>query len=202
MQINLAWNFLGDWQTANGQEAGAYADQLCIKDSQKLPYLPGRSIKGLLRNAFVIAIENGWFKAAPADLLDMLFGNEGREGLAMQGILQFSNATLTDAEKAYFSQNTLAAQHLFRVLHSTAINTNTGVAEQTSLRAIEVAVPMQLISMVFINTNHPGLSNLSDWQQSIPSYVAAVLPLIDTAGSKKQRGLGMVEVTMQKGRQA
>lgn len=202
MQINLTWNFLGDWQTASGQEAGAYADQLCIKDVQNLPYLPGRSIKGLLRNAFVIAIDNGWFKAAPTNLIALLFGNEGREGIAMQGILQFSNATLSDNEKAYFSQNPSAAQHLFRVLHSTAINTDSGVAEQTSLRAIEVAVPMQLTSVVSINMNHPNLSTINDWQHSIPSYVAAVLPLIDSAGSKKQRGLGMVEVTMQKGRQA
>lgn len=200
MQINLVWNFLSDWQTASGQEAGAYADQLCIKDESNLPYLPGRSIKGLLRYAFVIGIDNGWFKNAPADLLNVLFGNEGREGLAMQGILQFSNATLTDAEKAYFVQKPAQAKHLFRVLHSTAINAQSGVAEHTSLRGIEVAIPMQLESVVSINQSHQSLDSINNWQQVIPSFIASVLPLIDTAGSKKQRGLGMVEVSMQKGR--
>jgi CRISPR/Cas system CSM-associated protein Csm3 (group 7 of RAMP superfamily) len=200
MQVNLVWNFLTDWQTASGQEAGTYADQLCIKDESNLPYLPGRSIKGLLRHAFAIGLDNGWFTNAPEDLLNLLFGNEGREGIAMQGILQFSNATLTDAEKAYFAQKPTQATHLFRVLHSTAINVQTGVAENTSLRGIEVAIPMQLQSVVSINQSHPSLDSICDWQQTIPSFIASVLPLIDTAGSKKQRGLGMVEVSMQKGR--
>lgn len=194
MNIRLSWNFLTDWQSSGGQEAGAYADQLCIKDSHQLPYLPGKSIKGLLRDAFSTAMHNQWFADMPSNLLALLFGDEGRNGLESQGLLQFSNAHLPAAERAYLAQQTGLSRHLFRVLHATAINPDTGVAQSSSLRAIEVAVPMLLHSDISINTHHPHLAAIPDWQQRLPACIDAVLPLIDAAGSKKQRGLGLVEV--------
>lgn len=202
MNIQLQWNFLSDWQTAGGQEAGAYADQLCIKDTHKLPYLPGKSIKGLLRHAFATAHANQWFHDAPEPLVALLFGGESREGRMAQGILQFSNACLSAQEQAYFVANPGHSQHLFRVLHSTAIDSETGVAKPNSLRAIEVAIPMVLVSEVTINQSHPLLAEIPNWQNTIPGYIEAVLPLIDAAGAKKQRGLGRVDVTIQSGGKA
>lgn len=199
MHIKLQWTFLTDWQSASGQEAGAYADQLCIKDAHNLPYLPGKSIKGLFRQAFRIAEDNGWFTQAPDTLTALLFGAEGRAGVESQGILQFSNATLSDAEKTYFIEHPEHSRHLFRVLHSTAIDSDTGVALSTSLRATEVAIPMPLTSVININAYHSNLTKITDWQSSIPYFIDAVLPLIDVAGAKRRRGLGVVEVSVLQG---
>ncbi len=39
------------WCTASGLSGGAKADILTLKDTDGLPYVPGRTIKGLLREA-------------------------------------------------------------------------------------------------------------------------------------------------------
>jgi CRISPR/Cas system CSM-associated protein Csm3 (group 7 of RAMP superfamily) len=205
MIFNMEFNIQSYWHIGSGAEGGAYADALVLKDNQQLPYLPGKSIKGLLRDAFTRAEKNQWFNFActgpdPAEqysLVDLLFGNENNDGTTNQGILQISSAVLSSQEKNYLSQYPQAKSQLYKVTYSTAIDEETGVAKNTSLRSMEVSVPMLLTAQVAINKTHPEfIKNQSLFSGKLDEWLAQVVIFITELGAKRHRGLGKVVVNV------
>jgi CRISPR/Cas system CSM-associated protein Csm3 (group 7 of RAMP superfamily) len=198
--FTLTFDLQSDWHIGSGKEAGAYADSLTIKDDDGLPFLPGKSIKGLLREAFTIAQANSWCtdieKAHDINnLTDALFGSEG-QGVESQGMFQLSSATLSCDEVAFFNQQVNAKAHLFRIIQSTEIDHKTGVATKGSLRSMEVSVPMTLKSELELNSSHSAFR---------PELAQALLPLLNACcglilelGAKRHRGLGQVSVRADK----
>lgn len=45
--LNIKIEFFSPWHCGSGLSAGADADSLVIKDTNGLPYIPGKTIKGL-----------------------------------------------------------------------------------------------------------------------------------------------------------
>ncbi|WP_332403415.1 RAMP superfamily CRISPR-associated protein [Vibrio metschnikovii] len=190
VNFHLIFDLQSDWHIGCGKEAGAYADALCLKDNDGLPYIPGKSCKGLLKEAFLLATHAGWLEASK---VAQWFGQESKDGQYQQGMLQITSAQLSAKERHYIvSTNT--SKHLFRVLQSTAIDAQTGTAKATSLRSIEVAVPMRLTAQISLNTTHP------DYQKQTSSDFFSLLPdvatLITELGGKRHRGLGKTIVTV------
>ncbi|EJL6398637.1 hypothetical protein NMR73_001587 [Vibrio navarrensis] len=184
--------FHSEWHVGSGEEGGAYADALVLKDSLNLPYLPGKALKGLFRDAFVTACENGWFAGAlNSQVVASLFGHEG-EKEQTNAALSFCNAQLSAPEQAYFQQNPEQTRHLYRVHHSTAIDSQTGVALQTSLRALEVAVPVVLYAQIEVDVarlEHAVAASIGEW-------LDACSALIFELGAKRTRGLGQVSLSI------
>ncbi|OOF09529.1 MULTISPECIES: RAMP superfamily CRISPR-associated protein [unclassified Salinivibrio] len=192
----LVFDLHSDWHVGSGKEAGAYADALCLKDSAGLPYLPGKSIKGLLKEAFQLATDNQWFSQ---DLVPLLFGREGRDGVSEQGMLQISSGQLSAQESHYLIDNNVA-KYLYRVHQFTAIDKETGTAKPSSLRSMEVAVPMQLVAQVRLNTQHPHYHTQIDGQtihQGFTTWLDQAITLITALGGKRHRGLGQVTVSLE-----
>ncbi|HIF9493550.1 TPA: RAMP superfamily CRISPR-associated protein [Photobacterium damselae] len=190
-----------DWHIGSGEEGGAYADALALKDRSGLPYVPGKSLKGLFREAFEQANDNGWFsnfELSGTEIINVLFGQQG-ETLTTQGILHFSSAVLSQAEQDFFTLNSdpSVTKHLYRVLQSTAINTQTGVAQNTSLRSIEVAVPMILLAEVSVSLHLTDNQTVKEWP--IAQWLTQCSRLILSLGAKRHRGLGQVMVTVTEG---
>lgn len=195
--FNLIFDLQSDWHIGSGKEAGAYADSLTIKDVNGLPFLPGKSIKGLLREAFCIAHANNWCAELEQtfsinNLVESLFGSEG-QGIESQGMFQLSSATLSDEEIAFFNQQAGAKTHLFRVLQSTKIDHESGVASEGSLRSLEVSVPMTLKSELLLNPAHSAFS--PELGQALLPLLNACCGLILELGAKRHRGLGQVNVS-------
>lgn len=191
--LTLAFDIQSTWHIGSGEHGGAYADNLALKNGDNLPFLPGRAVKGLLRDAFKQAEANAWF-AKPegiANLTDYIFGSEG-QSLAEQGILHVSSAELSSTEQAYFAATENAWHELYRVQFSTAIDHKTGSAKQESLRSIEVALPMVLHTQISIH-NNPDKTSLTPKQ--VLAWVAQASTLITGIGAKRKRGLGQVVVT-------
>lgn len=186
----MTFDIKSDWHIGSGKEGGAYADALCLKDNAGLPYIPGKSCKGLLRDAFQLAANSEWFEE---EMVYHFFGVEDREGQTQQGMLQISSARLSNEEAHYIVSNN-ATKHLYRVLQSTAIDHQTGTAQNASLRSIEVAVPMQLSANVRLNSSHPDFTN--ELEQQFYAVLSDVVCLISEFGSKRHRGLGQVTVTV------
>lgn len=44
------------WHIGSGEEGGSYADALVLKNAAGLPYVPGKSLKGLYRDGFEKAV--------------------------------------------------------------------------------------------------------------------------------------------------
>lgn len=73
--ITYRLKFYSEWHCGSGLGAGADVDALVIKDAHQLPFVPGKTIKGLLREAVetVLCIE-GWTDSNKKDFIDV-FGN-------------------------------------------------------------------------------------------------------------------------------
>ncbi len=52
MDIRYKIQFHTFWHCGSGLASGADADLLVIKDKDGIPYVPGKTVKGLLREAF------------------------------------------------------------------------------------------------------------------------------------------------------
>ena len=186
-----------NWFVGSGREAGAYADLLMLKDEHGMPFLPGRSLRGLLRNAFNQASANNWFGNQSQELVQLLFGQEGTEGLASQGVLQISSATLAAHEYQAIVSKPELKSFLFRRVTSTAIDETTGAALEGSLRSMEVAVPVNLVAEVSLNQAHPDYSQMLALDVDINQALDACAALITHIGGHRYRGFGQCLVSVE-----
>jgi len=125
--------FLDYWHLSSGLSAGARFDSMVVKDEDNIPYIPGKTIKGLIREQYE--------KLEFSDI-EKLFGIEGVD----EGELYFANATLDKDEKDAIVSKKLQ-HYLYDTIASTAINSK-GVAVDDSLREIEVVVPLTLYTEI------------------------------------------------------
>jgi hypothetical protein len=184
------------WHAGTGRGLGAAVDAAAYRDADGLPALPGRHIKGLLRDALEQAQAWGWAGHADGVLLHRLFGQR-TEGLSageipVSGLLRVSDARMPEALCAWLTldaQRSLRAG-LFRVLQSTAVDVKTGSAKDRSLRGIEVVVPLDLQARI---EPLPGAVPPSDWAERLRE----VLPLVTAVGRHRTRGLGRALLTLE-----
>lgn len=208
--MQLVFEFKSYWLAGTGNDAGAYADNLAVKNNHALPYLPARTQKGQIRDAFLSAENNGWFsefnKQFKTKLTNVLFGIESRNGKSGQGVLQFSNAEMCENEIAFFlepvdpHESAQRKRCLFTLLNSTAID-DQGKAKPYSLRSNEVVVPITLYGTLTTQTLHlePILRKTVD--ENLSNWFEQVLPLVTHIGAQKHRGLGEVIVDLVQGKE-
>ncbi|APF18782.1 protein of unknown function DUF324 [Caldithrix abyssi DSM 13497] len=171
-------DFFSDWHMGTGLSSGSDADLLVIKDKNGLPFIPGKTLKGL-------------FKDAAKDLLDAhyldtnfireVFGVDSTENSdeeSIPGKAFFSNAELSDNVKKLLKDNTT---HIYRRISSTAIEKN-GQAKEHSLRTFEVTVPLTLYATI---ENIPASVNIDT--------LIACMKMIKRIGTGRNRGFGRCE---------
>lgn len=171
MDIKYKVCFHTDWHCGSGLSAGADIDVLTIKDKDGLPFVPGKTIKGLVKEA-VEDLLHLRKQDSQSELFDRVFGKEA----VTAGCTFWSNAELSEMEKKSLLANN-AAGYLYRSLSNTAIGED-GIAVQHSLRRIQVTVPCVLEGTIM---------NLPD--ESLPVIYDA-LKYIKRLGYNRNRGLG------------
>ena len=83
--------FLSQWHCGSGLAAGADVDSLVVKDKNNLPYVPGKTIKGLVREAAEDILQfRGTDKAKLADLFGNSKDRNNADGNMRTGSLFFS----------------------------------------------------------------------------------------------------------------
>lgn len=206
----LVVDLCGYWITGSGTGRGFLVDRGSARDGNGLPYLPGRHLRGLLRNAVRHAAAMGMARAAnatpwPPDLERVLFGGEGRTGvyrdratgLRSAGLLDIRDALLPSDERAYFATHPDALQALTRTLHQTAMMSERGIARSRSLRVSEVFVPMRLEAEIgllplFDETSPDEQAVAAGWRE----IVGGILCLIDAVGGGRNHGLGRATLSL------
>jgi hypothetical protein len=184
------------WHSGTGRGLGAAVDAAAYRDADNLPALPGRHIKGLLRHALEQAQFLGWEGHADGILVRRLFGQRTEQASSGQiptpGLLRVSDARLPAELCAWLTVDKHSAQRaaLFRVLQSTAVDETTGSARDSSLRGIEVVVPLDLQASVELI---PGAVPPPGWHE----LLREVLPLIPAVGGHRTRGLGRAQLTLE-----
>ncbi len=191
----LTIDIQGYWHAGGGRGAGAVLDAVVHKDNLGLPLLPGRHLKGLLRDALHRAALWGW--DGYDTLAERLFGqtteNHSGEQPPSPGCLRVSDARLPDELAAWLGSAEEEAKNqraeLFRSHYVTAIEHESGTAKTHSLRGIEVTIPLQLQAVI---APLPGREPPLDWIEKLH----AVLPLIDAVGAHRSRGLGRAQLML------
>ncbi|QXP70771.1 hypothetical protein H0I29_01350 [Polaribacter sp. R2A056_3_33] len=185
-RINYKITFLSDWHAGSGLGSGADSDAVVIKDANNLPYLPGKTMKGLLKDSLIDIMEvqpNIVLKS----FIDKYFGSEVKdtEGKVVKteaGSLFFSNAELPAAERN--ESMGAVSQFLYRNIASTAIDKTSGVAQQSSLRTIKVCIPLIIEGYI------AGLD-----KDALP-IVEMGLKMLRHLGSNRNRGLGRCTIEL------
>jgi len=171
--IKYSIQFYSYWHCGSGLAAGASADALVVKDAYGLPFVPGKTIKGLLREVVeeYSGIEQGD--------IDTMFGKRADKDneTTAQGACFFSNACLREEERNLIITKKWQ-KHLYDTIASTAIDEDTQTAKENSLRTIEVAVPC---------TMHGQISGVTD---NCAEKMKQALRMIKRIGVNRNRGLG------------
>jgi len=170
-------HFLDYWHAGTGRGSRYHLDALVVRDPDGLPYLPGRTLRGLLRDA-VQRLE-AWGRIPWPNAAITLFGAEDRPGC-----LHLSNAVLPEELRAWLAAPESVAERraLFRSHFATAI-TPQGVAKEKSLRGMEVCVPMTLEAEL---CPLPYAEAPAWWQEAIRRAAF----LVRAAGAHRTRGFG------------
>ena len=120
MTLKYKLQFFDYWHLSSGLSSGAKLDSTVTKDNDNIPYTPGKTIKGLLR--------------------EMLESFE--DDIEFLHKCYFTNATLDDNTKKEIVSNNLQ-DNLYDIIASTKIGDD-GIAVDDSLREIEVVIPFTL----------------------------------------------------------
>ena len=175
--IKYEIEFLSNWHCGSGLAAGADVDALVIKDKYGLPYIPGRTIKGLLREAADILNDN-------KETINLVFGVSGDDKNHTVGASYFSNAVLPETECKYIMEHNLQ-DYLFETFASTKIDEN-GIAQDHSLRKIQTVVPCKLEGEIL---NVP---------EGTTPMIDEAMRFIKRLGTGRNRGYGRCKITIKK----
>ena len=175
--IKYEIEFFSNWHCGSGLAAGADVDALVIKDNNGLPYVPGRTLKGLLRDAATnLSVDK--------DTVNTIFGVPGDEDDHKTGCSFFGNVTLPHAEYQYIVKQGLAP-HLYQTFASTRIDEN-GIAKDNTLRKIETVVPCKLEGEIL---------NVPDGKEQI---IENAMCFIKRMGTGRNRGYGRCKISIRK----
>lgn len=174
--------FHTDWHCGSGLAAGADVDALTVKDKDGLPFVPGKTIKGLIREAMEDMMS---YKKMEVDVNSPYikafgFFDDDKDKQA-RGEMFFTNAELSLEEREAIAQND-AARFMYHSISNTAIDEN-GIAKEHSLRKMEVVVPCTLQGEII---NVPDELTLD---------IANAMRYIKRLGVNRNRGLGRCTIT-------
>lgn len=182
--------FFSYWHASSGLAGSTYADLLVNKNREGLPYIPGRTLKGLLREAAEV------LNALPSELVTSqfildVFGQQPTER-------DFDKELATTEAKCFFSNANLSANlrnaipeaqkpFLYSILASTKINAQ-GIADGGTLRQLEVAIPLTLYASV---------EHFPD-EEGYEEQLLYCFQWIKRMGLNRSRGLGRCQFSMTK----
>jgi len=173
---------LSYWHAGSGHGTKGDLDATVLRDSRDLPYLPGRTLKGLLREGMRHSALQNEVET------DLLFGRAAEDkdpAGSSPGSLRFTDARLPEnLAKSLASDPAIGAQ-LYDSVSATALDEG-GQAKDGSLRVSEVAVPVTLEATVTQTDEKEVLSTLRE----AASFVRAL-------GSHRHRGLGRCRIQVE-----
>lgn len=170
--INYKIKFFSDWHCGSGLSAGADVDMLVVKDKKGLPFVPGKTMKGLI-------------KEAVEDV--MKFRTEETSFSLKSDWGYFENAVLSSTHQEAILSNA-ATEYLFHSIASTAIEKE-GVAKRYSLRKMQVVIPCELEGRI---VNVPDEGRL---------LIETGMRFIKRMGQNRNRGLGRCQFIIEEGGQ-
>lgn len=206
----LRLDILSPWICGSGRGSGRLHDSVGVRDSDGLPYVPGRHLKGILRDAVeqMPPREIGDDTATGEELASFLFGprasGELREDAASYffGLLHVSSAIVAPADRAVLLGMDRRDRELalFMTQQSTAIDPSSGTALDKSLRSTQVVVPLTLYAEIGCDASPFGSKELHPFEHSLIAgewrrIVVDAGQMVRAVGANRQRGSGRVLIS-------
>ncbi|SET68122.1 CRISPR/Cas system CSM-associated protein Csm3, group 7 of RAMP superfamily [Nitrosomonas marina] len=195
------------WHPGTGKGSGSHVDAVVEKDRFGCPFISGRMLKGLLRDAVYRLLQWKVIECPqdfqPENVVEQLFGSRAYENQrprdeTIPGIIRLSDAVMEDCLRQWLIQDDCSRSVLFRDIYSTAIDAEKGVARQGSLRGIQVVVPVELNARLdiipLIGNSEPDDKNW--YLQHAEEIIKTALPLIRAVGANRTRGLGRAVLSL------
>lgn len=187
--IHYQIDFFSYWHASSGLASSTYADLLVNKTHEGLPYIPGRTLKGLLREAAEVIHGFGPKPLVSQAFILDVFGQEPtkndieEERATTEAKCFFSNAELSDYLCIAIQES--QKPHLYAILASTKINEH-GLAADATLRQLEVTVPLTLSA---------SIEQFPD-QEGYEQQLSYCFQWIKRMGLNRSRGLGRCRFSM------
>lgn len=188
LRTTMVLKMQGYWAVGSGKGGGNEVDNRIDRDSDGLPYVPGKMLKGLVKDA-CLRLKNAGNKNYC--FVDEIFGAVDLNGnmnrtMSKAGKIYFSDARLPPQLRSVLSKSETQSErdNLTRNIYSTAIDDETGTADDRSLRGYEVAVPMDLYARMECDCD----------KTTFDCIKKAAGKLVRAVGSHKSRGLGEVVI--------
>jgi hypothetical protein len=202
----LVVELLGYWHPGTGRGDGVGADAVVNADADGLPILPGRTIKGLLRQAAELAANAGvtyWSASTITEAFGTGIGDaagdrvqslEESRFLTEGGRLRVASArlgkTLADRNAWASAARSEEGPDLLAAMRTTLASTalTDGLVSHGSLRSIEAWLPVTLYAeLEWANAQHaPPWAALDEASQLF----------VRSVGSGRNRGLGRCQVSI------
>jgi|SRR5690554_5151602 len=172
--------FFNYWHSGSGLSGSTYADNVVNKTNQNLPYIPGKTLKGLMRDAAerIHALNP---QMVNENFIQEVFGKKSDTNEATkdnEGKAFFANALLSEnLTKRIIEDKNNLSDSLYSVLSATKID-EYGQAADGSLRQLEVTIPVTLYGSIehFPEGYEQEIQYCMDW--------------IKEMGQNRNRGLG------------
>jgi len=191
MQHDILITFHSDWHIAASAGGGILADAVLVKDGHKIPYIPGRALKGALREGARLL---GKCRADLAKCEDYYFGsNSSGHEVKKTGHIEVSRGELPDEIYSLLTECEMATREDFvrdmtTVRMQTAIE-KSGVVKSKSLRSIECGIPGITFKATIASYSQAG----DAWDRQ---YLASVCAAVKSIGAGKSRGLGQCSIRL------
>ena len=180
--IKYILKFYSDWHCGSGLVGGAEVDDLVIKDNEGLPYVPGKTIKGLIRETVVDFLGLTYGKEIPQEKTEAFyksFGCAGNGSSDIKGSAFFTNAELGSDERKWI-KDTHTQKFLYGSQAFVKIS-ETGIAVDHSLREMEKVIPCTLEGEIV------------DLDEHIVDEVKWGMKAVKRLGADRNRGFGRCE---------
>lgn len=178
--VKYSITFFSDWHCGSGLTSGSDLDSLVVKDNKGLPFIPGKTLKGLLKEAAEEMTSLEGKNPEETKFITEMFGyfdGKAKEDskIHSKGQAFFTNAVLP--EELYHAASSGLQPFFYRSKPSTAIE-DTGIARKHSLRRMETTIPCRLEATILNveETYLPELHRCMMWVKRL--------------GQNRHRGLG------------
>lgn len=174
MKILYKISFYSYWQVGSGMSKGTETDSVVLKDDNDLPYIPGRTIKGLLKEIAHILFPND------SEFINYFGRHPEDDKKTLSGTARFGDAELDAKTVSGIKDNNLSSQ-LYESKTYTALDENKQ-AEDFSLRTEEVVIPLELFGSIY--KIEPG--DIEKFKQCFS--------MLKRLGVKRNRGMGRLKI--------
>jgi len=179
--------FFTFWHTGSGLSGSTYADQLVKKTENGFPVIPGKTIKGLLREG-AETIHSLNSELVTENFIKDVFGEEpnkeqiDKEDGSLESKCFFSNIELSQYLQEKVSEKS-SKEFLYQVISSTKIDA-TGSATEGSLRQLEVTIPLTLYGVI------------ESFPMEYIDQLKHCMDFVKRIGLNRNRGLGNCQISI------